>query len=869
MVSFPRRAGAVDERVGAQVGEPFFCYWGKAGASGGTNASWHPLPFHCLDTAAVAAAWLDADPNLGRGLCYGNRASPEKTRAWTLFFIALHDLGKLDIRFQGKAPALAAGLHPVFAEGNYIREPRFDHGAAGYHWFTRETQEYGLAARGARDWALAVTGHHGHNAATPPGLSAFLADERVKAQDAAARAAWVAAAAGLFLAPAGVKTHEDPGPVPGMLAGFCCVCDWLASNEDYFPYVPHVPADLNAYYLSRRGSAFAGRALADSGLLPAKLTGQGIATVLPGMTARGVQKDVDDLPLRPGLTLIEASTGSGKTEAALAYASRLIGAGLADGIVLALPTQATANAMFDRAQQAAGRLFADGANLVLAHGKARYNPLYKLLKARGNAPTAQGSEEGLFQCARWLSESRKRVFLGQVGVCTIDQVLLSVLPIRHAFVRAFGIRRGVLIVDEVHAYDSYMNGLLDRVIAEQFRCGASVVLLSATLPAKRRAELLALYAPPAAVEMETRAPYPLISGAGEDSSFSRPAEPAGPARVVQFRLESTPDALLTDNLVSEIAMRAAEGQRIAVICNVVADAQQHARRLRAAVRQPVDVFHSRYRFGDRQEIEQHVIRDYGKDAPREGPGRVLVATQVVEQSLDLDFDWMVTQICPVDLLFQRLGRLHRHQRKGRGRAECIVLTPLGDGYRPHDIVYGTPRLLWRTEQLLRRQPRLSFPDAYREWIEQAYAEVPWPDEPEAVVQAHDIYLKKQHQKRRQAEILSRMDATPIDDHPDKAASLTRGSEMGLNVVPVLRRGKEDFLLEGDTQLSSLAEYERAEQIDRNSIPVPNSWRRLLPAMKDGVILLPMILGGSGCWHAEADESSLCYTTEFGLERVDK
>jgi CRISPR-associated endonuclease/helicase Cas3 len=136
-------------------------------------------------------------------------------------------------------------------------------------------------------------------------------------------------------------------------------------------------------------------------------------------------------------------------------------------------------------EKAAERLFAEGPNVVLAHGKDRFNPNFQALQKAAQRPSPQTAElerEASVQCIRWLGASRKRAFLGQIGVCTIDQVLLSVLPVRHQFVRAFGLRKSVLIVDEVHAYDAYMYGLLGRVLNGQQRAGGSALLLSATLP---------------------------------------------------------------------------------------------------------------------------------------------------------------------------------------------------------------------------------------------------------------------------------------------------------------------------------------------------------------------------------------------------
>ena len=181
--------------------------------------------------------------------------------------------------------------------------------------------------------------------------------------------------------------------------------------------------------------------------------------------------------------------------------------------------------MLDRVEKIASLLFEEQSNLVLAHGKAKFNDTFWNLKEAAKKQTAQESEEARTQCAGWLSASRKRVFLGQIVVCTIDQVLVCVLPVRHHFVRGFGVGKSVLIVDEVHAYDFYMYGLLGEVLKNQRASGGSAILLSATLPSQQRQMLLSAWH--ANGQSQPAAPYPLISHcgpSGEVAFFDLPAE---------------------------------------------------------------------------------------------------------------------------------------------------------------------------------------------------------------------------------------------------------------------------------------------------------------------------------------------------------
>ncbi|HES75626.1 MAG TPA: CRISPR-associated helicase/endonuclease Cas3, partial [bacterium] len=615
------------------------------------------------------------------------------------FFIALHDLGKADLRFQLKASeAMAAAGRDIVKDRDHeiaLRDIHsFDHGHAGIAWAAREYRAW-LEEDDADQaiwsrwhvWLAAVCGHHGdYPQPAFEGLTGLEADEALMECDRVARQELVHAFEVLILRPAGLSLQDLPPvcslPARALLAGFCASCDWLGSNTDEFAYrAPDLA--LGDYLRAQLNQIESSRMLVRYGLLAPAKDYAGLAALLDtgkGETLRGVQTLVDALPATPGLTFIEAPTGSGKTEAALAYAWRLLTAGVADSVVFALPTQATANAMFERVEAFAAKVYGQ-ANVLLAHGKRDFNAGFQQLVERGQRRTRQGDEEASVQCAEWLASSRKRVFLGQIGVCTVDQVLLSVLPVRHKFVRGFGLNKSVLIVDEVHAYDAYMYGLLGEVLKNQWACGGSAVLLSATLSTALRDKLLAAWNSHAAQEED--APYPALWHAtgGATHPLTVADEHRPPRREVGIECLRLTGAYPDEDLQARIVSAATSGALVAVVVNLVDDAQRLARALREHLRDDpgikVDIFHARYRFADRQDKEAAALAHYGRHAPRT-TGRILVATQVVEQSLDLDFDWLVTQICPVDLLFQRLGRLHRHDREHRPLGFetpcCTVLT---------------------------------------------------------------------------------------------------------------------------------------------------------------------------------------------------
>lgn len=863
-----------------------FSYWGKADDQYAGEPKWHPLVYHCLDVAAVAASWWGAAPAMQRsfGAAFSEAQSLQTLRAWVLFFVALHDLGKFDLRFQLKsADALAAAWRPLGKEDHGLSPKEiagFDHGWAGIAWAKQEYQQWlehadvdGEIWEQWNPWLAAVTGHHGDF--YPPRMDGLDldTDEELIERDRQARSAFMAELAALFLEPVGLSLQSLPPPcsvgAQSWLAGFCAVCDWVGSNTDVFAYRQSGLA-LAEYFSGKVNKIQADDVLYRFGLLANATAYNGVGTLLgPNESPRGVQVQIDSLPITSGLTLIEAPTGSGKTEAALAYAWRLLNEGVADSIVFAMPTQATANAMLDRAEVFA-RLAFGNANVVLAHGKRDFNEAFRRLVDAGWHQTAQGKTEASIQCASWLSNSRKRVFLGQIGVCTVDQVLLSVLPVRHKFVRGFGLNKSVLIVDEVHAYDAYMHGLLGEVLRRQKVTGGSAVLLSATLPASVRAKLLEAWESSGVDD----APYPAVWHAtqGEAVPLTVPDAHRPERREVATECLKLPGAFPDDGVIGRIIAAAESGARVAVVMNLVDDAQRLARELRGKTAIPVDVFHARYRFMDRQAKEIATLAHYGRNSVRD-KGRILVATQVVEQSLDLDFDWMLTQICPVDLVFQRLGRLHRHQREHRPAGfelpRCTVLSVEGEDYGLHKLIYGNTRVLWRTERLLAGAERIVFPEAYRGWIERVYQRDGWEDEPDAVYSDYLAWKGEQGRREAEAQRLTSMTVSSFRDDDNIATALTRDGEMSLTVLPIQPDGR---LLDGQI-LSGTNERDLAEVLNLHAIPVPASWDGRLKGCRletEGVLAgyrqLEMTSDGQGGWSAIAGRFR--YSADFGLEKIN-
>jgi CRISPR-associated endonuclease/helicase Cas3 len=875
----------------------YYKYWGKA-EKGGND--YHLLVYHCLDVAAVIGAWWDASPAIRRSFrtLYGDMAG-NQIKAWVLFFAALHDYGKFDVRFQIRSKSTWSLIYPNAKSYRTLPSEHeckhYYHGEAGLFWFMQDhhsisgvspsdcntglsfldDQDASICERWAswKTWLEAVTGHHGHikDAEYVPEVTLSPSySEKFAEADRCARKEWLDALEQIFLKPVGLSLQDNPPPCSSLLAGFCSVSDWMGSRCDDKNFsFQHHPIDLKTYFEERHNND-ACRILEFAGVISRPHEYKGVVALLKhDQQLQSVQTLVDGLPLETGLTIVESPTGSGKTEAALSYAWRLVAAGLADSIVFALPTQATANAMLERIELLATKLFNEHPNVLLAHGSARFNKAFMAIKHA----TLDGyeKEDGWIQCSEWLAESRKRVFLGQIGVCTVDQVLISVLPVRHRFVRGFGLGRSVLIVDEVHAYDAYMYGLLEEVLRKQKEAGGSAILLSATLPESQRRQLCAAWdASPDQPGMKS--PYPLVTWTRGFSVTPFELDPVQLPRETTITIEPIriSEMRLDKNLCRRIIAAAEAGAQVAVVCNLVDVAQGLAREIRSMASIPVDLFHARYCYSHRQEKELDVIHRFGPKGER-AEGRILVATQVIEQSLDVDFDWLITQLCPVDLLFQRMGRLHRHARKNRPTGFetplCTILLPEGDDFGLHGLIYANTRVLWRTASMLlsTSSNEIAFPNAYRTWIEACYCENAWGNEPESVEKGYEKFKSEIEEiQRYKARYMVETAMNPFADTDEHVTAVTRDGEMNLIVVPFCQTAQGKMLMDG-TIFELQDEYVRLESLALNSVGVPKSWRQYFNDLEEGRCWLEMEQDGQG-YRGRSKGMVFHYHKDMGLEK---
>lgn len=713
-------------------------FWAKARPREGSRAACHPLIYHALDVAAVGEALLAERPDWLARLADRLELEADALRRLILFLLALHDIGKISRPFQGKAPEHwpTAVLGPM---GEEAPGPRHD--VAGLALLAHEIPDALEPVLGARDDVLApFMGHHGRP--VPRLMPKDYGPASLFGEPCRVQARVFVQVMHYLFAPPPLPTFPK-GALPRVswrLAGFAILADWIGSSQTWFPYEPPEHPAQDYRQIARRRARHAVVA-AGLGRPPQPSQRTGFRAVAGFDEPSPVQRWAEEvkLPDGPVLALIEEVTGGGKTEAALVLAHRLMAAGRAQGLYVALPTMATANAMFARVEEACARLYAPGARptLVLAHGRAELHAGFRdLTLPVGGRPSDDPEDERDASGAAapaWLADDRRKAFLADLGVGTIDQALLAVLMARHQSLRLLGLADKVLIVDEAHAYDAYMQEELKRLLEFQAGLGGSTIVLSATLPLAVRRSLAAAFAKglgQAAPTLEKQG-YPMVTlVSGEGANEEGRAHRAELGRTLTFeRLGSEDEA---DARIRE-AVEA--GAAVAWVRNSVDDAIEAFERLRAAGVE-ADLFHARFAMGDRLVIEAEMVARFGKKGDPAKRRGVLVATQVIEQSLDLDFDLMVSDLAPADLLLQRAGRVWRHQRESRFQQEkgprLLVLSPDPEGEVKRNWftallpragwVYRNHARLWLSAREVFARGAVRVPEDVRGLIEAVYGE---------------------------------------------------------------------------------------------------------------------------------------------------
>jgi CRISPR-associated endonuclease/helicase Cas3 len=737
-------------------------FWGKLEERDGVVIAWHPLRDHCADVAACAEGLLRSTL-LGRRLAQlgGVNELDEVQIARLCVLVALHDLGKFNQHFQNKG---RPGAQP---RAGHVREFAviLDDEARGPARARLEAvvpfdamRRWGASDDTTQQLLCASVGHHGrpvpymgNGVANEPdrwvvvkGLDPFVGmRELVEATRRWFPRAW--SDGGAPLPKSAAFAHAFSGLV--MLA------DWLGSSREFFPFADTLD-DRIAF--ARRAAGDALRAMH----LDADVDRRAMGPSAPGFSAVTGRTQPHDaqaktlglpLPAASSLTLLESETGSGKTEAALMRFLMLFHAGAVDGMYFALPTRTAATQIHERLTRLVARAFPDEATrppvvlavpgyLAVDDAKGTRLEHFEVLW-KDDTKRSQRAPE--FRHRAWAAEHPKRFLAAAIAVGTVDQVLLSTLTVDHAHLRATSLLRQLLVVDEVHASDAYMGRLLEEALRFHRDAGGHALLMSATLGSALRERLFRGTTPP--LDEAVATPYPLVTHREGSQRTPHAITNAGSPKGVRFERSPHID---DPEAVARMALdHASKGARVLVLRNTVRDAVATQEALEAlATREGktgllfrcgtvVTLHHARFAKVDRALLDAAIERDFGTESP--SVGRVAVATQTVQQALDLDADLLITDLCPMDVLLQRVGRLHRHKREGKQRrpdgythAVAVVLVPAerdlsklvtksGEprGKHGHGTVYDDLRVLHATWCQIEATPDVFIPKMNRALVE--------------------------------------------------------------------------------------------------------------------------------------------------------
>ena len=723
--------------------------WGKHDEESG---QYHRLEHHCADVAACFEALLDDRVLLDRFRKAAVQADAlgDVTRARLTVLAFLHDFGKLNAGFQFKLEPDRTGLPPK--KTGHIREALW----------CLDQREY-VIALGLDDMAQAwgyspleqllraSLAHHGRPAVrydgNPPALwretngynpldAARMLGEKCRS--------WFPTA---FMD--GPELPDAP-QLAHLFAGTVGVADQIGSNERSFPYEPirdptyiERARELAQKAVSERGFGRDGRS--------SRLATIDVGTLFGYDRPRPLQTATLDASLDQRLLILESETGSGKTEAAILRFAALWSSRRVDGLYFAVPTRAAAKQLHRRVHEALLRLFGDRSwnETVLAI------PGYRIVVG-----TTEGRRKGRFEVqwrdapdeetlrARWATEAARKFLCATSAVGTVDQALLAGLQVKWAHYRGAALARSLLVVDEVHASDAYMTEVLRGVVRDHLAVGGHALLMSATLGSVARVDLTSASTgrrrvyPPARSKAE-RYPYPALTLAGNEKlPVVDPIEDCGVEKSVS--VSAAPFLDDSGRIAVKALSRAKDGAKVLVVRNTVRSAvqvydailTQGGGHLLLQVGGLEAVHHSRFAAEDRERLDDAVEGSLGKSRP--GGGRVVVGTQTLEQSLDIDADYLISDLCPMDVLLQRIGRLHRHS-ENRDRpdscstAQCLVLTPaeglesgLDGGLARYGLgaargigVYRNLLVLEATRQQIASRPDWRIPAMNRQLVEGA------------------------------------------------------------------------------------------------------------------------------------------------------
>ena len=798
---------------------------------------WLPLVAHLMDTAEIAKKlwrlWLSE--NVKRIIIssiYNIRGDEQEAIKLLVFLCAAHDIGKSTPVFQSIQSfpptdldadifnnLITAGLCVKSNRIDYRAYERTPHALAS-QLLLENAEELGLSNTSLNKNAAIILGAH-HGKPPDTGYHNIIAfDSNLGYRNNY----WKSTQSELIqviLDYSGYQSLSDV-PAPAMsgqvlLSGLVIMADWLSSNTELFPLIPFdwsveidavarsekgwnklkIPGAWNPFYIRN-----------DESLYQERFSNPDIPNNLQKAALYAANGT-----LKPGIMVIEAPMGYGKTEAALAVAEIFRNRTECGGVFFALPTQATSDAMFPRLIEWIEKLdLTEPQSVRLAHGKAQFNDDYTELQLFSWGDSTSIADE-LFDYDKdnniiaivhqWFI-GRKKSLLANFVVGTIDQLLMMALKQKHVMLRHLGLAGKIVIIDECHAYDAYMNQYLKTALTWLGHYSVPVIVLSATLPQNTRREIIEAYMGKEKItgNWAYKQNYPLITYTDGCDIKSCIVEYNGINRSVHL------EYLAFDSVTNRITDLLADGGCVGIIMNTVRRAQDMA----AALRQSFDdctvrLIHSRFITPDRLEIENDIRKVLGRGGQRLNKF-IVVGTQVLEQSLDIDFDLLISDIAPMDLLLQRMGRLHRHKQKRLKRLAkpiCIITGIEDDGFSQGIERVYEKHLLIRTLDLLNGlHDRISLPGDIVGLVNAAYdkdvPKTPEKENWEKRIRDKETKAKSFRMKKPQSKIDKNIEDwlnTNIDEKYGEAS--VRDSFDSIEVL-VVKKTKEGFIMMNGTKV---------------------------------------------------------------------
>ncbi len=790
--------------------------WGKTGK---TVDDFHPAMFHMLDVGHVAQALLGdtASPRWRYVLAQALDADADSLMDWVPYLIALHDIGKVSAAFQGKNDLQKKRLtSEQFDFGKWVWREDLPHNFISALFVANGSDQLALSESLRGAWQDALDGHHGFFRG--PSLLNVTRDrlrvEPAEWSELRAQAVNVLKVHLLQREPPSWPRPHNISAAAMALAGFTILCDWLGSDKKHFTPQPDTPLEE---YLSESKTR-AQQVVQEVGLFQPSHSNAptSFAELFPDkQPSRPLQQTIDAIPNnilnKPCLAIIEAPTGEGKTEAALSLAHRLAHAHGTDEIYYALPTMATSNQMFKRLQAHLYERLHLPTFTKLVHGQA-----FLVEADLRIEPLDNGDPKEQNTALKWIGADKRKALLMPFGVGTIDQAELAALNVRFVALRLMGLAGKVVVMDEVHAYDTYMTTIIKRLLEWLSASGTSVILLSATLPLSRRKELLRAYGGEVNASDDEKT-YPKLTVIGQASRHDALPQAAQPQRAIE--LDKTLH-LADDDAESKarwLLEQAKRGHCVAWMTNTVARAQDIFKQVDALAPAAVErmLLHASLPLDERQKREDELTQKYGPDGQRPRHGGIVVGTQVLEQSLDLDFDVLATDLAPIDFLLQRAGRLHRHSRGERGMPRFwlnVMVSEAGElQLNDADTAIYDEFILRQTWQTLKDKDQLNLPNDYRPLIEAVYA-APEPAKDNPLWQAWDQLRAKQEKAKEEAnqrlipectvdysftESLSEIRYEEDENRAAWIVTQTRLGEKSINIIPLEREGDQAWCITAD------------------------------------------------------------------------